>query len=209
VKAEGHGNNGQQQHEQQQQEQLPIADPHGLRDARRPYNALSGCNVCWRGGDSQRLLLCDGCEDEYHCYCVTPALLEVPEGDWYCHLCMGGRGSSRSRSKAVQPPVPAGTGAGSWDMEAAAQLPETCTAAASNSSSSMHYVKQLVGVAQQLGSVAYGAWPAEARLQLLLLLCELLVGSNEGRAFLEARLEDKRDAKKRVRVACVHGGGVA
>jgi hypothetical protein len=59
-------------------------DPHSLKDTQRPFNALTGCRMCWSEGDKGRLLLCDGCEDEYHCYCVNPVLLEVPEGDWYC-----------------------------------------------------------------------------------------------------------------------------
>jgi hypothetical protein len=173
-------------------------DPHGLRDAARPFNALRGCRTCWRDGDNARLLLCDGCEEEYHCYCVTPALLEVPEGDWYCHLCrlsgssgQPGNGSGASCSSAVAP-------SSSWDMAAAAQLPETCTAAITNRSSSMQYIRQLVGAAQRLTAANYGSWPAEARLQLALLLCELLAGSSAGRRFMEERLEAKREAKKKV-----------
>jgi len=189
------------------------SDPHSLSDPRRPFNALSGCRMCWSEGDKARLLLCDGCEEEYHCYCVTPALLEVPEGDWYCRLCrkQGGtehnnsqHGGGDSSSKQL-PSAPVGAVAGSgstagvsWDMAAAAALPETCTAATTNTSSGMEYIRSLVGAAQRLSQVPYGSWPAEARLQLLLLLCELLSSSNAGRRFLEERMEGKREAKKKV-----------
>ncbi len=33
--------------------------------------------VCWLDEDVNRILLCDGCDGEYHCYCVEPPLLEV------------------------------------------------------------------------------------------------------------------------------------
>jgi hypothetical protein len=44
-----------------------------------PRNGLGclGARVCWRGEDKARLLLCDGCDGEYHCYCVEPPILEV------------------------------------------------------------------------------------------------------------------------------------
>jgi hypothetical protein len=91
-------------------------------------------------------------------------------------------------------------------MIATAQLPETCTAGdggtGSTSSSGMRYVRELVGVAQRLGDCGYGVWPAPARLQLLLLLCELLAGSNAGRRFIEERMEAKREAKKKVGCLC-------
>lgn len=182
------------------------SDPHSLSDPRRPFNALSGCRMCWSEGDKARLLLCDGCEDEYHCYCVTPALLEVPEGDWYCRLCRKQGGAEHSNShygggdnSSKQCRSAAGSSDGvSWDMAAAAALPETCTAATTNTSSGMEYIRSLVGAAQRLSQVAYGSWPAEARLQLLLLLCELLSSSNAGRRFLEERMEGKREAKKKV-----------
>jgi hypothetical protein len=89
-------------------------------------------------------------------------------------------------------------------MAAAAQLPVTCTAAVSSSSSSgMQAIRELVGLAQRLSSCLYGSWPAEARLQLLLMLCELLASSNAGRRFIEDRLDAKREAKKKVRLLLV------
>ncbi|GMF18118.1 unnamed protein product [Phytophthora fragariaefolia] len=44
------------------------------------------CEVCLKDG---KLLCCDGCERAYHLNCVRPALLDVPEGDWFCSHCRG------------------------------------------------------------------------------------------------------------------------
>ncbi|KAF1783679.1 Zinc finger, PHD-finger [Phytophthora cactorum] len=54
-------------------QQRPAADQH-----------LEFCGVCLKGG---KLLCCDGCERAYHLNCVRPALLDVPEGDWFCSHC--------------------------------------------------------------------------------------------------------------------------
>ncbi|CAI5711153.1 unnamed protein product [Peronospora destructor] len=42
------------------------------------------CEVCLKGG---KLLCCDGCERACHLNCVRPALLDVPEGEWFCLHC--------------------------------------------------------------------------------------------------------------------------
>ncbi|PWA31798.1 hypothetical protein CCH79_00006511 [Gambusia affinis] len=46
------------------------------------------CLVCGSGGDEERLLLCDGCDDSYHTYCLIPPLHDVPKGDWRCPKCL-------------------------------------------------------------------------------------------------------------------------
>ncbi|KAG7519301.1 lysine-specific demethylase 5B-B-like isoform X2 [Solea senegalensis] len=46
------------------------------------------CLVCGSGGDEERLLLCDGCDDSYHTFCLIPPLLDVPKGDWRCPKCL-------------------------------------------------------------------------------------------------------------------------
>uniref|UniRef100_A0AAQ4RJQ6 [histone H3]-trimethyl-L-lysine(4) demethylase n=1 Tax=Gasterosteus aculeatus aculeatus TaxID=481459 RepID=A0AAQ4RJQ6_GASAC len=35
-----------------------------------------------------RLLLCDGCDDSYHTFCLIPPLQDVPKGDWRCPKCV-------------------------------------------------------------------------------------------------------------------------
>lgn len=46
------------------------------------------CLVCGRGDEEDRLLLCDGCDDSYHTFCLIPPLQEVPKGDWRCPKCV-------------------------------------------------------------------------------------------------------------------------
>ena len=37
------------------------------------------------------VLLCDGCEGNWNIARLDPPLLQIPEGDWYCPRCVGGR----------------------------------------------------------------------------------------------------------------------
>uniref|UniRef100_A0A8C5A3W1 [histone H3]-trimethyl-L-lysine(4) demethylase n=1 Tax=Gadus morhua TaxID=8049 RepID=A0A8C5A3W1_GADMO len=46
------------------------------------------CLVCGSGADEDRLLLCDGCDDSYHTFCLIPSLQDVPKGDWRCPKCL-------------------------------------------------------------------------------------------------------------------------
>lgn len=49
--------------------------------------ASSACCTCSKTDRPEVLLLCDDCDDAYHLECLRPALLSVPDGDWYCPLC--------------------------------------------------------------------------------------------------------------------------
>ncbi|KAK1946922.1 Chromodomain-helicase-DNA-binding protein 5 [Phytophthora citrophthora] len=53
--------------------QRPAADHH-----------MEFCAICLKGG---KLLCCDGCVRAYHLNCVRPALLDIPDGDWFCSHC--------------------------------------------------------------------------------------------------------------------------
>nr|XP_048682572.1 lysine-specific demethylase 5B isoform X9 [Caretta caretta] len=46
------------------------------------------CLLCGSGNDEDRLLLCDGCDDSYHTFCLIPPLHDVPKGDWRCPQCL-------------------------------------------------------------------------------------------------------------------------
>uniref|UniRef100_A0A672KPL6 Lysine-specific demethylase 5A n=1 Tax=Sinocyclocheilus grahami TaxID=75366 RepID=A0A672KPL6_SINGR len=46
------------------------------------------CMACGRGDEEDRLLLCDGCDDSYHIFCLIPPLQDVPKGDWRCPKCV-------------------------------------------------------------------------------------------------------------------------
>ncbi|XP_030052560.1 bromodomain adjacent to zinc finger domain protein 2A [Microcaecilia unicolor] len=46
------------------------------------------CLVCRKGDDDEYLLLCDFCDRGCHTYCLRPKITEVPEGDWFCPVCI-------------------------------------------------------------------------------------------------------------------------
>lgn len=46
------------------------------------------CHNCGRGDVEESMLLCDGCDDSYHTFCLMPPLLEIPKGDWRCPKCV-------------------------------------------------------------------------------------------------------------------------
>jgi hypothetical protein len=51
-------------------------------------HGVDACAVC---GDGGSLLICDGCEGEYHMGCLRPPLSCVPEGHWECDECVDKR----------------------------------------------------------------------------------------------------------------------
>lgn len=60
------------------------------------------CEICNRIDDHySMLILCDGedCKREYHMNCLSPPLLAVPAGNWYCPECV-----SRKDSDEVETP---------------------------------------------------------------------------------------------------------
>ena len=48
---------------------------------------ITGCKVCGWGDNEQQILLCDGCDAEYHTYCLRPPLTQIPPGEWFCPQC--------------------------------------------------------------------------------------------------------------------------
>lgn len=50
--------------------------------------ADSACMVCGNGESEECILLCDGCDDGYHTFCLVPPLTSVPKGEWRCPKCI-------------------------------------------------------------------------------------------------------------------------
>ncbi|XP_076164195.1 uncharacterized protein LOC143145064 isoform X2 [Ptiloglossa arizonensis] len=67
-----------------------------LRRARTAQKAQSdveeaddeyACQKCGKADHPEWILLCDSCDKGWHCSCLRPALMLIPEGDWFCPPC--------------------------------------------------------------------------------------------------------------------------
>lgn len=45
------------------------------------------CQKCGKSDHPEWILLCDSCDNGWHCSCLRPPLMVVPEGDWFCPPC--------------------------------------------------------------------------------------------------------------------------
>ncbi|XP_050678384.1 lysine-specific demethylase lid [Leptidea sinapis] len=68
----------------------PAPQPPTASDPLDPHDPLAKymCHVCGRGDIEEQMLLCDGCDDSYHTFCLVPPLHDVPKGDWRCPVCL-------------------------------------------------------------------------------------------------------------------------
>lgn len=60
------------------------------------------CQVCRRGSDPDKMLLCDECNGGTHMFCMKPKMKTVPEGNWYCARCikrLGLRNENEDKNK--------------------------------------------------------------------------------------------------------------
>lgn len=53
---------------------------------RTPYDDLV-CKICSKGDADPEMLICDGCDEGFHMYCLCPMLIKVPKGKWFCPFC--------------------------------------------------------------------------------------------------------------------------
>ncbi|PNY05047.1 methyl-CpG binding domain-containing protein 9-like [Trifolium pratense] len=60
------------------------------------------CKVCGIDRDDDSVLLCDKCDAEYHKYCLNPPLARIPEGNWYCPSCNGGKHATQDVTERAQ-----------------------------------------------------------------------------------------------------------
>lgn len=63
---------------------LKLEESGGVADPLAKYI----CLICHGGEHEEKMLLCDGCDDSCHTYCLIPPLVEIPKGDWLCPKCI-------------------------------------------------------------------------------------------------------------------------
>ncbi|CAH1991650.1 unnamed protein product [Acanthoscelides obtectus] len=68
---------------------IPIEKPN-LEDFENIIDDPTFCEICGSRDNEDRMLLCDGCDQGFHMYCLDPPLDNVPEGAWYCPGCASG-----------------------------------------------------------------------------------------------------------------------
>lgn len=84
------------------QKKIQVEDRSQVEEQNDP-NDVTHCQVCGRSDREDRLLLCDGCDDGYHCECLRPAVTEIPWGEWFCANCQAeAQGSSSTRLRRVR-----------------------------------------------------------------------------------------------------------
>ncbi|KAG8897367.1 hypothetical protein FRB99_008207, partial [Tulasnella sp. 403] len=68
----------------------PLSQSGPLRPIDRTALYVQGdtCEVCHSGDNGTKMLLCDGCDRGYHTFCLDPPLVNIPKGQWYCHICL-------------------------------------------------------------------------------------------------------------------------
>uniref|UniRef100_A0A182JSP0 PHD-type domain-containing protein n=1 Tax=Anopheles christyi TaxID=43041 RepID=A0A182JSP0_9DIPT len=57
------------------------------------------CQECKKTDQPEWILLCDSCDKGYHCACLKPVLFTIPEGDWFCPVCLHRQLIERLQSK--------------------------------------------------------------------------------------------------------------
>ncbi|CAB1413741.1 unnamed protein product, partial [Pleuronectes platessa] len=60
---------------------------------------LKHCHRCQEGDNEELLLLCHGCDKGCHTYCHRPKITTVPDGKWFCHICVAEENAEFLRSR--------------------------------------------------------------------------------------------------------------
>ena len=59
--------------------------PPSVKKVQKPERG--GCYACKKDTNYNQMLICDGCNSEYHIYCLVPPLKSIPEDLWFCAYC--------------------------------------------------------------------------------------------------------------------------
>ncbi|GAB2276541.1 hypothetical protein Dimus_011260 [Dionaea muscipula] len=136
------------------------------------------CKVCGIDKDDDAVLLCDTCDAEYHTYCLNPPLTRIPEGNWYCPLCVSGASEAVLRSPLVlgQPRQKKYHG-------------EVMN----------RYLEELTHLARSMEEKEYWEFSIDERAQLLKFLCDELLNSVQIHQHLEQCSDISTDLQQRLR----------
>ncbi|KAJ0044549.1 hypothetical protein Pint_05107 [Pistacia integerrima] len=61
-------------------------NPHSFAEEISDYDDAC-CQKCGSGDFPAKMLLCDKCDKGFHLFCLTPILVSVPKGSWFCPSC--------------------------------------------------------------------------------------------------------------------------
>uniref|UniRef100_H2Y6C6 [histone H3]-trimethyl-L-lysine(4) demethylase n=1 Tax=Ciona savignyi TaxID=51511 RepID=H2Y6C6_CIOSA len=59
-----------------------------IKALKHTIDSIDNCKMCSKDSNDSLLLLCDGCDDSYHTFCLIPPLQNVPIGEWRCPKCI-------------------------------------------------------------------------------------------------------------------------
>ena len=72
------------------------------------------CQACKLDSDDASMLLCDGCDQGYHLYCLRPKMDSIPKGRWFCKECSSKKDTKWRASLQPGASVRAQDRAGDW-----------------------------------------------------------------------------------------------
>ncbi|CAN0924022.1 Methyl-CpG-binding domain-containing protein 9 [Linum grandiflorum] len=123
------------------------------------------CRVCGIDKDDRNVLLCDKCDSGYHTYCLSPPLMRIPAGNWYCPLCTP-----------------------SQPMEDTAQIPQLVSKGmkkAGHGEFIQAFIEDLGDLNTTMGGKDYWDYSTKERVHLLKLLTEDVLSSTSIRQHLD------------------------
>ncbi|CAK9233337.1 unnamed protein product [Sphagnum troendelagicum] len=175
-----------------------------------PWEDDDTCRVCGVDEDYERIMLCDGCEAEYHTYCLDPPLQKVPEGNWFCPSCVSVKrgfpeatavvgGEETGVKNAVNGlegedgHVPA-YGFLDDTLESEGELPRVQTPFVESPAHTL---------LERIGATDYCHWSLADRVQFLKILCDNALETPQIRAHLEKSLDTASELRTQLRVLSV------